>query len=124
MPFRHVARRLTGRAASGPNDCINPVHALEQLAAPLEEKSLTAFQNALMLAQQKGVYNKWSKNSADFAAKVNPDMFPVSSEPAVQPNHSKDTLLSANFIRGLARGDVRVEFIQIEEKKTKQKVSK
>lgn len=88
--------------------------ALEQMAAPLEEKSLTAFKFALDLALQQGVYNDCSKSSADYAAKVNPDLFPVSNEDAVQPNHEKDTLLSANFIRSLRRGEVEVEFVTIE----------
>ena len=89
--------------------------ALEETAAPLEEKSLTAFQFALQLAQELGVYNEWSKLSAEYASKVNPDSFPVSSEPAATPDHVKDTLASANFIRSLRRGDVEVQVIEIKQ---------
>ncbi|GMV43482.1 MAG: hypothetical protein AMXMBFR64_51980 [Myxococcales bacterium] len=88
---------------------------LEETAAPLEEKSLTAFQFALQLAQELGVYNEWSKLSAEFAAKVNPESFPVSSEPVAKADHEMDTLLSANFIRSLRRGDVEVQVIEIKE---------
>ncbi len=86
---------------------------LQETAQPLEEKALTAFQYALKLALQKGVYNKWSKLSAEYAAKVNPDEFPVAHEPAVQPDHKQDTLLSTNFIRSLRRGNVEVEVIKL-----------
>lgn len=88
---------------------------LEETAAPLEEKSLTAFQFALQLAQELGVYNEWSKLSAEYAAKVNPESFPVSSEPAAHADHEMDTLLSTNFIRSLRRGDVEVQVIEIKE---------
>lgn len=98
------------------------IFTLEQMAAPLEEKSLTSFQYAMQLAQELKVYNDWSKQSAEYAAKVNPDSFPVSSEPAVQPNHVKDTLLSANFVRSLRRGDVEVNIIEIKETDNSRKV--
>ena len=89
--------------------------ALEEVASPIQEKSLTAFVQALRFAQDKKVYNQWSKSAAEYASKVNPDEFPISEEPATQPIHSKDTLLSTNFIRSLRQGDIEVPMIEMKE---------
>jgi TolA-binding protein len=91
------------------------IFALEKMAAPIQEKSLSAFVQALRFAQEKKVYNEWSKSAAEYASKVNPDEFPISSEPAAQPIHSKDTLLSTNFIRSLRQGDIEVQMIEMKE---------
>jgi len=93
---------------------------LEQFAGPIEEKSLTAFGYALRLAHEKGTYNEWSKKSAEFAAKVNPDSFPLATEPFVKSNKVKDPLLSTSVIRTLRRGTTEVNLLEIEgEKKAK-----
>lgn len=101
------------------------IFALEKMASPIQEKSLTAFVSALRFAQEKKVYNVWSKEAANYASKVNPDQFPISSEPAAQPIHSKDTLLSTNFIRDLRQGDIVVPMIEMQEQTlTRKKTSK
>jgi tetratricopeptide (TPR) repeat protein len=81
-------------------------YTLEQTAAPIEEKSLVAFKTALDLAHRQQVYNEWSQNSAVYAAKVNPDDFPVSKVKEVRNDHTLDTLGSASLIRYLKRGDI------------------
>ena len=84
-------------------------YALEQKAAPIQEEALKAFTMALKNALRNGVYNKWSRLSAIFAAKVNPDEFPI-SEYKVRPNKTKDTVQSTSFIRAVRRGDTVVDF--------------
>lgn len=85
---------------------------LEEIARPVEEKSLRAFEKALMLAHQEKVYNKWSKLCGEYAVKVNQDTFPVSGDALVSPDRMKDTLASTSFIRSLRRGDVEVKMIK------------
>jgi tetratricopeptide (TPR) repeat protein len=85
---------------------------LEEIARPVEEKSLRAFERALKLAHEEKVYNVWSKACAQYAAKVNQDTFPVAGDDQVKANHIKDTLASTSFIRSLRRGDVEVKMVQ------------
>ena len=84
-------------------------YQLEEVAAPIQEKALKAFTMALKQALDKGVYNNWSRRSAEFAAKVNPEEFPLSTF-GVTPNKTKDTLRSTSFISIVRRGDVVVDF--------------
>ena len=93
------------------------IAALEEKAFPIKEKSLGAFLNALRTAQELKAYNKWSKLSADYASKLNPDEFPISSEPAAQPVHFKNTLASNNLIRSLRRGNIIVPMIELKDDK-------
>jgi tetratricopeptide (TPR) repeat protein len=86
---------------------------LEEFAGPIEEKSLTAFKTALSLAHEKGTYNEWSIQSAEYSAKVNPDDFPLPKEHLVKSDKVKDSLLSTNIIRTLRRGDVSVNLLEI-----------
>ena len=83
--------------------------ALEEVAAPFQEQALIAFTAALKNALEKNVYNKWSRMSAKFAAKVNPDEFPV-SEFRSEPNKTKDTIQSTSFIQIIRRGNEVVDF--------------
>lgn len=85
---------------------------LEEIARPVEEKSLRAFETALNLAHQEKVYNRWSKLCGEYAVKVNQDTFPVSGDELVAPTRMKDTLASTSFIRSLRRGDVEVKMIK------------
>ena len=82
---------------------------LGEFAAPIEEKSLKRFTQALKKALEDDVYNKWSRKSAEYAAKVNPDEFPL-SQFTVAPDKTKDTLTSTSFIKILRRGDQVVDF--------------
>lgn len=85
---------------------------LEEIARPVEEKSLRAFEKALNLAHQEKVYNKWSSLCGQYAVKVNQDTFPVSGDKLVSPDRMKDTLASTSFIRTLRRGEVEVKMIK------------
>ncbi len=85
-------------------------HAGRALRADSGEARSSAFTLALRNALDKdGVYNKWSRLSAEFAAKVNPDEFPISSF-TVKPDKTKDTLSSTSFIKIVSRGDTVVDF--------------
>jgi TolA-binding protein len=93
-------------------------YQLEEVAAPIQEKALKAFTAALNNALEKDVYNKWSRLSAQYASKVNPDEFPLPGS-RLKPNRTKDTLQSTSFIRAVRRGDTVVDFTG--EKKTGKK---
>lgn len=95
------------------------VMALEEFAAPVQEKSLVAFQTAMAFAREKGVYNQWSKQSGQYAAKVNPDQFPLAEEPYVAADEVNDTLASQAFIRTLRRGDTEVQILKWQKTKVK-----
>lgn len=82
---------------------------LEDTAKPIEEKALTAFGIALDLAHKQKVYNDWSRKSAEFASKINPDEFPVDGEKEATWEHTRDTLTSASFQRFVKRGDIVVD---------------
>jgi hypothetical protein len=99
-------------------DAVDQYYAiLEQTMQPLEEKALVAFKEALNLARQKHVYNKCSKECAQYMAKVSPEEFPIDKEEAVEASWDKDTLMSTNFIRTLRRGDETVNILKWVKKK-------
>ena len=82
---------------------------LEQKAAPVEEKALIMFKQALDYAHQKRVYNDWTKRAAEYAAKVNPDAYPVAEEKEVSNDHTLDTLGSASLITDVKRGEISID---------------
>lgn len=84
--------------------------ALQDQAAPIEEQALAAFTAALRQAVRDNVYNKWSRQSAIYAAKVNKDEFPI-AEFAVAPDKTRDTLQSTSFIKTVQRGSIAVDFL-------------
>jgi len=85
--------------------------ALQDTAAPIQEQALAAFTAALRQAVHDGVYNKWSRLSAIYAAKVNKDEFPI-AEFSVQPDKTRDTLQSTSFIKAARRGSVVVDYLR------------
>jgi tetratricopeptide (TPR) repeat protein len=87
--------------------------ALEEMAAPAQEKALTAFTIALNKAVSDGVYNKWSRLSAEAAAKVNKDQFPLAHF-ETQPDKTRDTVLSTSFIKSVRRGSEVVDYLKNE----------
>jgi tetratricopeptide (TPR) repeat protein len=93
--------------------------ALEEFAAPLQERALAAFTAALNQAVDNGVYNKWSRLSAIFAAKVNKDEFPI-ADFSVQPDKTRDTVLSTSFIKMVRRGSIVVDYLNQTSTDTKQ----
>ena len=82
---------------------------LEEIGAPVQEKALILLQGALSLAHEKNTYNQCAKDAGGYASRVNPEGYPISDEPEVTPTYIKDTLLSANIIRILRRGNVAVD---------------
>ena len=84
-------------------------YQLEEVAAPIEEKALAAFTLALKQALEDNVYNKWSRLSATYAAKVNKDEFPIAVF-RVKPDKTKDTLQSTSFVQVIRDGDNVVDF--------------
>jgi tetratricopeptide (TPR) repeat protein len=95
------------------------VGTLEERIRPAEEKALGAFDQALSLAHEQKVYNDWSKKCGEYAAKVNPQSYPIFGDEAVSPDKYKDTLLSASFIRSLKRGNVEVKYFKEGKKEKK-----
>ncbi len=87
--------------------------ALEEMAAPAQEKALTAFTIALNKAVSDGVYNKWSRLSAEAAAKVNKDQFPLAHFDT-QPDKTRDTVLSTSFVKSVRRGSEVVDYLKNE----------
>lgn len=85
-------------------------YTLEELYAPVQERALAAFTAALRQAVKDGVYNKWSRLSAVYAAKVNKDEFPI-AEFTVQPDKTRDTVLSTSFIKLVRRGSTVVDYL-------------
>jgi len=83
---------------------------LEELYAPIQERALAAFTAALHQAVKDGVYNKWSRLSAVYAAKVNKDEFPI-AEFTVQPDKTRDTVLATSFIKLVRRGSTVVDYL-------------
>ena len=84
-------------------------YQLEETAQPVQAKALAAFTQALKAALDKNVYNEWSRQSAEYAAKVNQAEFPISTF-TVKPNKTKDTVQSTSFIRSVRRGNTSVDF--------------
>lgn len=104
-------------------------HAIEQMAAPIEEQSLVALRGAIRTAHNLGAYNKCSRQAGEYAAKVNPDEYPtVEKDPnlpkattALNPNKTTNTSTSAAFITRVRRGKFTVDFkpknIHVKQKK-------
>ncbi len=90
---------------------------LEETMQPLEEKALVAFKEALNLAREKNVYNECSKECAMYMSKLSPEEFPIAKEDAVRAGWEKDTLMAANFVRTLRRGDETVNILKWVQKK-------
>ncbi|GEM_PF-405398 len=102
---------------------------IEKIAAPIEEQALVALRHAINVAHNLGVYNKWSREAGEYAAKVNPSEYPtVEKDPnlpkattALNPNKTTDPATSAAFITRVRRGKFTVSFkpksIKTKEKK-------
>lgn len=85
---------------------------LEDIARPVDEKSLKAFERALKLAHDEKVYNQFSKDCGQYAVKVNQDTFPVAGDDQVKADHEKSTLSATSFIKSLRRGNFEVQMIE------------
>ena len=91
---------------------------IEKFAQPIEEQAVSALRNAINIAHNLGVYNKWSKEAGEFAAKISPDEYPtVEKDPnlpkattAVHANKATDAATSAAFVTTARRGKFTVSF--------------
>jgi tetratricopeptide (TPR) repeat protein len=91
---------------------------IEKLAVPIEEQALAALRNAINVAHNLGVYNKWSKQAGDYAAKVSPDEYPTVEKDAnlpkaaetVSADSSTDPATSAAFVTTVRRGKLTVSY--------------
>ncbi len=97
--------------------------ALQTIADPINEKALLLLKGALEVAHEKGVYNQCAKEAGIYASRVNPDGYPVAGDSPLNKQlsaeHTQDTLLSANVVRYLRRGDVTVDMLKFVKKDQK-----
>ena len=63
--------------------------AIDEQAAPLEEKALTAFQAALRLALEYQAYNEWSSKSAAEISRLDTTTYPITGQDGVSPKHGR-----------------------------------
>lgn len=97
---------------------------IEKIAVPIEEQALSGLRNAINVAHNLGVYNKWSKLAGDRAAEVSPKEYPtVEKDPnlpvattAVSANKATDAATSAAFLTTVRRGKFTVSFKPEEQK--------
>ncbi len=91
---------------------------IEKLAVPIEEQALAGLNFAITLAHNAGVYNKWSKEAGDYAARVNPNAFPtIEKDPnlpkattAVKSDKATDAATSAAFVTTVRRGKLTASY--------------
>ena len=91
---------------------------IEKLAVPIEEQALSGLNFAINMAHNLGVYNKWSKEAGDYAAKVNPQAYPtIEKDPnlpkattAVNADKSTDAATSAAFVTSVRRGKLTASY--------------
>ncbi len=91
---------------------------IEKLAVPIEEQALAGLNFAITLAHNAGVYNKWSKEAGDYAARVNPNAFPtIEKDPnlpkaitAVKSDKATDAATSAAFVTSVRRGKLTASY--------------
>jgi tetratricopeptide (TPR) repeat protein len=99
---------------------------IEKLAVPIEEQAVSALRNAINVSHNQGVYNKWSKEAGEQAAKISPDEYPtVEKDPnlpkattAVSANKATDAATSAAFVISVRRGKFTVSFKPGDDKPT------
>ena len=75
--------------------------SVEDLAAPLEEQSLAAFQRALDLALNFQAYNEWSARSADEISDLESRAYPITSQDGVYVEHNRIDFFAPETIRAL-----------------------
>lgn len=73
---------------------------IDEVAFPLSEKAISAFQTAVAMAQEKQVYNQWSAAGARSLAKLSPESFPLTSEEAVRGDHRSDRVFDGGLVEG------------------------
>jgi len=115
-PLPRTIERLSDQGFTDVEDRYR--ETIEKIAAPIEEQALVALRQAINVAHNLGVYNKWSKLAGEYAAKVNPAEYPtVEKDPnlpkattALNPNKATDPATSASFITRVRRGKFTVSF--------------
>jgi len=71
---------------------------IDEVAFPLQEKAIAAYQTAVAMAQEKQVYSPWSAAGARSLAKLNPESFPLTAEQAVRNDHPSDVVFDAGLV--------------------------
>lgn len=95
-----------------PDTIIEYQAVLDEIARPVWEKALKAFERALRLAHEEKVYNPFSKACGEYAVKVNPESFPVAGDELVHAEYTRDTVTATSFIRTLRRGEIEVKMVE------------
>lgn len=75
--------------------------AIDEQAAPLQEKALTAFQAALRLALQHQAYNEWSSLSAKEISKLDATSYPITGQDGVAAVHGRTNFSQTQPITNL-----------------------
>ncbi len=68
--------------------------SVEDLAFPLQEQALAAFNNALRLALEYQAYNEWSSRSAAEISDLEGEAFPITSQDGVNVEHNRAEFFS------------------------------
>ena len=77
-----------------PDDVPEEMHweyemSIDDLALPLQEQALDAFNNALRLALEYEAYNEWSSRSAAQISELETAMFPITGQDGVKVEHNR-----------------------------------
>lgn len=62
---------------------------LDEQAAPVQEKAVTAFRTAWQLALELKAYNEWSRRSAEKISELESQSFPITGQEGVDSGHGK-----------------------------------
>jgi hypothetical protein len=71
---------------------------IDELAFPIQEKSIEAAKRPLKLAQEKHVYNIWAQRAGQLLVKNDPDSFPILSDEVVNSDWTVPSTFSRNFV--------------------------
>ena len=78
--------------------------SVDDLAFPLQEKALTAFQTAVKLALKLRAYNEWSAKSAKEMSRLEKEAYPITEQDGVAIEHASEVYLRS---RSFGMGDVK-----------------
>lgn len=83
--------------------------AIDEKAAPLQEKALSAFQAALRLALQYQAYNEWSSKSALEISKLDTTTYPITGQDGVDAEHDRTNFSQTQPVMSLETVKERVK---------------
>lgn len=88
------------------------LHPLESRFVNAADTYVEVMREALEAALSHNVYTEWSRKLAEYAAKVNPDEFPIARF-NLAPDKTRHPVYSTSFIRHVRRGDTVVDFTKV-----------